>query len=88
MQLYLLNEQQQVFPPNLCIDFFEKGIAVFGTISQGINAFCGEYVISIEDNQIVQDLKSFQDYIVRNHYHYSSEWTMQFLEEQRVQCAV
>jgi hypothetical protein len=84
--ILLLNERKLPYPQNFCLDFYESGFCMRGAISDGGDAFSGEYTVFSDNNVMMQDFKNFTDYILSNKFHYQQEWSLQFLDSLAAKC--
>jgi len=76
----LIDEKYLSLPEDIGIAIHRDGMSIVGAISQDSSGFQGEYSILIDDSQLFEAFRNFEDYIRRNGYTLSKEEALNYFE--------
>ena len=85
-QILLLDDRALPFPNGLGLEYFNNCLLVAGSISEGENAYMGEFFHVADRQTTTQDFNNFMGYILRNQFHLSMEQTLNYLGDLAARC--
>jgi len=85
-KVLLVDERALPFPSGLSLEYFDNFLFIAGCVSEGDDAFTGEFFKVADRQTTIQDFNNFMGYVLRNRFVYPTEWTLNFLEELAAKC--